>query len=50
MIDVCILSILLYTWQSLYRKPFRRLWITSEDNFVLRMFDFGGAVVYDTQK
>ena len=28
-------SILLDTWHSLYRKPFRTLWITFVDNFVL---------------
>ena len=30
--------ILLDTWHSLYRKLFRRLWITIVDNFELRMF------------
>ena len=33
---------LLDTWHSLYRKPFRRLWMTFVDHFVLRMFDLGG--------
>ena len=42
MIYVFIPSILLHTWRSLYRKLFRRLWVTFVDNFVLRMFDFGG--------
>ena len=47
-IYVCIPSILLNTWHSLYRKLFRRLWITFVDIFVLILG--GGAVVYDPQK
>ena len=31
---------LLDTCYSWYRKPFRRLWITFVNNFVLRTFDF----------
>ena len=31
-----------YTWHSLYRKLFRRLWIIFVDIFILRLFDFGG--------
>ena len=42
MIYVCITSILLDTWHSLYRNLLKRIWITFADNFVLRMFDFGG--------
>ena len=41
--NLCLYSLffLLDTWHSLYRKLFRRLWVTFVDNFVMGMFDFG---------
>ena len=41
--NLCLYSLYFIRYMAfLYRKLLGRLWITFVDNFVLRMFDFGG--------